>query len=60
MAPNNDVVYRSHSQEDYYPEKPIFKDGDKALDFLRGEAEVGEADSIDEKRLLRKIDFMIV
>lgn len=60
MAPNNDVVYRSYSQDGDYPEKPTFRDGDKALNFLRGEAEVGEADSIDEKRLVRKIDFMIV
>jgi len=60
MAPNSDVVFRAHSQDADYPEKPVFKDGDKALEFLRGEAEVGEADSVDEKKLVRKIDFMIV
>lgn len=60
MAPNNDIVYRTNSQDAEYPEKPAFKDGDKALDFLRGEAELGEAESVDEKRLIRKIDFMIV
>jgi len=62
MAPSNDVVYRSHStaeREDSI-EKPTFKDGDKALEFLRSEAEEGETDLIDEKQLVRKIDFMIV
>jgi hypothetical protein len=62
MAPSNDIVYRSHStaeREDSI-EKPTFKDGDKALDFLRSEAEEGETDLIDEKQLVRKIDFMIV
>jgi hypothetical protein len=52
MAPSNDIVYRSHST--------TFKDGDKALEFLRSEAEEGETDLIDQKQLVRKIDFMIV
>lgn len=61
MAPNDDlVVYRTQSSADHSVEKPTFKDGDKALDFLRSEAEYGEADFIDEKLLVRKIDFMIV
>ena len=60
MAPSNDVVYRSHSATEGSIEKPTFKDGDKALEFLRSEAEEGEADLIDEKLLVRKIDFMIV
>lgn len=41
-------------------EKPIVRDGDAALDFLRGEAVAGEAEAIDERRLLRKIDWMVV
>ena len=60
MAPSNDVVYRSHSATEGSIEKPTFKDGDKALEFLRSEAEEGETDHIDEKQLVRKIDFMIV
>lgn len=60
MAPSDDVVYRSHSATEGSIEKPTFKDGDKALEFLRSEAEEGEADLIDEKLLVRKIDFMIV
>lgn len=60
MAPENDVVYRSHSAAEGSIEKPVFKDGDKALEFLRSEAEEGETDLIDEKALVRKIDLMIV
>lgn len=60
MAPSNDIVYRSHSTTEDPIEKPTFKDGDKALEFLRSEAEEGETDLIDEKQLVRKIDFMIV
>jgi hypothetical protein len=60
--PSNDIVYRTNSTTERSGsiEKPAFKDGDKALDFLRSEAEVGETDLIDEKQLVRKIDFMIV
>ena len=60
MAPPTDIVYRSHSTTEDPIEKPTFKDGDKALEFLRSEAEEGETDLIDEKQLVRKIDFMIV
>ncbi|KAM0702757.1 hypothetical protein Q7P35_010189 [Cladosporium inversicolor] len=60
MAPSSDIVYRSHSTTEGSIEKPTFKDGDKALEFLRSEAEEGETDLIDEKQLVRKIDFMIV
>jgi hypothetical protein len=59
--PSNDVVHRTNSTTEASSiEKPAFKDGDKALDFLRSEAEIGETDLIDEKQLVRKIDFMIV
>jgi hypothetical protein len=60
MSPEPDLVHRTTSKPDRSIEKPVFKDGDKALDFLRSEAEVGETDLIDEKLLVRKIDFMIV
>ena len=40
--------------------KPLTKDGDKALEFLRTEVAPGEGDAINEKRLVRKIDFQIV
>lgn len=59
MAPH-DEVYRSSIQTEENIEKPVFKDGDKALDFLRTEAEIGEGEDIDERRLVRKIDWMIV
>ncbi|KAK4493727.1 hypothetical protein PRZ48_014912 [Zasmidium cellare] len=60
MAPTNEQIHQSTLEAGDPPEKPLFKDGDKALEFLQAEAEVGEADDIDEKRLVRKIDFMIV
>lgn len=60
MAPTHDQVYRSSIQTEGSVEKPVFKDGDKALDFLRTEAEIGEGEDVDEKRLVRKIDWMIV
>lgn len=36
------------------------KDGDDALKFLRRSSVDGEAVEIDEKKLVRKIDWMIV
>lgn len=61
MAPNDDlVVYRTQSSAEDGVEKPTFKDGDKALEFLRCEAEDGEAEFVDERGLVRKVDFMIV
>jgi len=62
MAPSNDIVHRTNSktEEGDTLNKSPFKDGDKALDFLRREAEAGETDLIDEQQLVRKIDFMIV
>lgn len=63
MAPNDDQVHRVDSDvyaQDNTEKSPIFKDGDKALAFLRTEAAVGEGEEIDEKRLVRKIDFMVV
>jgi len=38
----------------------ISKDGDEALRFLRNQHEVGELTLEDEKRLVRKIDWMIM
>ncbi|KAK3056983.1 hypothetical protein LTR09_002021 [Extremus antarcticus] len=60
MAPANDQVYSSSIQTEGNTEKPTFRDGDKALDFLRTEAEVGEGEDIDEKKLVWKIDKMVV
>ncbi|UPX15484.1 uncharacterized protein EKO05_0005930 [Ascochyta rabiei] len=44
------------------PEKGVYKDADKALEFLRlnEDGEEGTVVSIDEKTLIRKIDWMIV
>lgn len=60
MAPTNEQIHRAALDVDDDPEKPIFKNADKALEFLRTEAEVGEGEDVDEKRLVRKIDWMIV
>ena len=60
MSPPNDLVYRTNSTTEREIEKPTFNDADKALAFLRTEAEVGETDLVDEAQLVRKIDFMIV
>jgi hypothetical protein len=60
MSPPNDLVYRTNSTTERDIEKPTFNDADKALAFLRTEAEVGETDLVDEAQLVRKIDFMIV
>lgn len=57
---SEDKVYEAATYTESTPEKPVFKDADKALQFLRTEAEVGEGDSISEKRLVRKIDWQIV
>lgn len=60
MAPPNEQVYQSSLQAEDNFEKPRYRDGDKALDFLRSEAEVGEGEEIDEKKLVWKIDKMVV
>jgi hypothetical protein len=60
MSPPNDLVHRTNSTTETDTEKPTFNDADKALAFLRAEAEVGETDLIDEAQLVRKIDLMIV
>lgn len=36
------------------------KDGDEALDFLRNKSVGDELQYVDEKKLLRKIDFMVM
>lgn len=60
MATMDDNIRHSDSYTDDMAEKPIYKDGDKALDFLRSEAYEGEAQAIDQRKLVRKIDFMVV
>lgn len=44
------------------PEKRAYKDADRALEFLQRneESEVGTVIAVDEKALVRKIDWMIV
>jgi hypothetical protein len=60
MAFPDDKIQQAYLYDQTSAEKPVFKDGDKALEFLRTEAAVGEGEDIDERRLIRKIDFMIV
>lgn len=50
MAPTNEQIRQASLDVEDVPEKPLFKDGDKALEFLRTEAEVGESESVDERR----------
>lgn len=50
MAPNNEQIRQASLDVEDMPEKPVFKNGDKALEFLRTEAEEGEGEDIDEKR----------
>lgn len=38
----------------------VVKDGDEALKFLAAESIAGELSDIDEKALVRKIDWMIL
>jgi len=47
-------------QEEAFPEKSNVRDGDEALDFLRREEIGGEMNEVDQKKLVRKIDFMVV
>lgn len=44
------------------PEKTAYRNADKALEFLRfnEESEEGTVIAVDEKTLVRKIDWMIV
>ena len=60
MAPTNEQIRQASVSIEEANEKPLFKNGDKALDFLRAAAAEGEGEDIDEKRLVRKIDWMIV
>ena len=53
-------VEQRENSSDPVHEKVQVKDGDEALNFLRGEAVPGEADAVDEKRLVKKIDWMIM
>lgn len=46
--------------DEAFPEKSNARDGDEALDFLRKEEVGGEISEVDQKKLVRKIDWMIV
>lgn len=61
MAPTN-ATHEAACTTSYdgYLEKPPLQGADKALEFLRSEAIEGDVEQIDEKRLVRKIDFMIM
>lgn len=49
-------------KESGFGEKSVYKDADKALEFLRdnGESEEGGVVAVDEGVLVRKIDWMVV
>ena len=49
------------SNTDSHDEKLIsYEDADVALEFLREHASSGEVDDIDDKKLMRKVDWMIM
>jgi hypothetical protein len=64
-APTTEKVagtgYDSPSSEEVKVAPSIdLKDGDKALEFLRSNTAEGEVGAVDEKALVRKIDWMIM
>lgn len=48
------------SVSETYPHKAEIRDGDDALNFLRSEATPRETEDINEKQLVRKIDWMVM
>ena len=49
------------SNTDSHDEKLIsYEDADVALGFLREHASSGEIDDVDDKKLMRKVDWMIM
>lgn len=56
---SDDAVHRVSSPMDDAGEKQVYRDGDEALDFLRNRSvdDDEEALAIDQKKLLRKIDW---
>ena len=60
MAFSDDKVFGPVVFAEDSDQKPLTKDGDKALEFLRTEVSPGEGNAVSEKRLVRKIDFQIV
>lgn len=55
-----DDIRSTHFADEGAPEKSQYKDADKALEFLRYNETGDEVDIVDEKALVRKIDWMIV
>jgi len=55
-----DVQLTGPHEGNTLPEKDLIRDGDEALDFLRKEEVGDESTLVDEKKLVRKIDIMIV
>lgn len=46
--------------DDLGPEKAAYRDADKALEFLKFNETGDERDVVDEKKLAKRIDWMIV
>lgn len=59
---HNEKFHTEHGtlSREHSTEKAIIRDGDAALSFLQGEAVPGEAETINDRKLVRKIDWMIV
>jgi hypothetical protein len=55
-----DDIHQNNSVDESMPEKSQYNDADEALDFLRHNENGDEHLVVDEKKLVRRIDFMIV
>lgn len=61
MASTSKKDVEAHSvEDDKMKNNIVVKDGDEALKFLAAEFTAGELSDIDEKALVRKIDWMIL
>lgn len=55
-----DEIQHNNSVDESIPEKSQFKDADRALEFLRHNETGEEVSIVDEKALVKRIDWMIV
>lgn len=61
MASTSKKDVEAHSvEDDKMKNNIVVKDGDEALKFLAAESTAGELSDVDEKALVRKIDWMIL
>ncbi|KAF2120374.1 major facilitator superfamily domain-containing protein [Lophiotrema nucula] len=56
----HDEIRNDSIADEAAPEKPIYSDADKALEFLAVNEQGDEHTIVDEKKLVKRIDWMIV